>query len=152
MEVFRLTRKKYAETLSGVGAALRGARWNSAGVELVYTSSSRALALAEVAVHLSVATLPSDFVMVTIEIPNDLPQSQILQHDLPIGWNAFPYSAATQKIGDQFVQTRGTALLKGPSAVVKGDFNYLINPMHPDFHRISITHIEEFPIDRRLFG
>ena len=42
MEVYRLAREKYAKKLSGVGAAKYGNRWNSKGVEIIYTASSRA--------------------------------------------------------------------------------------------------------------
>ncbi|MBA2407387.1 MAG: RES family NAD+ phosphorylase, partial [Chitinophagales bacterium] len=57
MEVYRLSRQKFAGSLSGKGAAIKGARWNSAGVELIYTSANRSLAMAEIAVHFSLATL-----------------------------------------------------------------------------------------------
>jgi len=51
MEVFRLSRAKYADQLSGYGAALKGARWNSRGVEMIYAAENRSLAMAEVLVH-----------------------------------------------------------------------------------------------------
>ena len=56
MEVYRLTRQKFASRLSGKGAAIKGARWNSPGVEIVYTAVNRSLAMAEVAVHFTLAT------------------------------------------------------------------------------------------------
>lgn len=56
----------------GKGAALKGARWNSIGVELIYTASNRSLAMAEVAVHFTLATLPSDYMIITIFIPNNI--------------------------------------------------------------------------------
>lgn len=152
MEVFRLTRRKYAGTLSGIGASQRGARWNSVGVELIYTPSNRALALAEVAVHVSIATLPDDFVMVTIEIPDDISLGKLDSGDLPFDWNNFPYSARTQRLGDTFVTRNEQCVLSVPSAVVKGEYNILINPRHPEFGRIRISHIEDFAIGRRLFG
>jgi RES domain-containing protein len=72
MEVYRLSREKFAGTLSGKGAATKGARWNSVGVELIYTAANRSLAMAEVAVHFTLATLPDDYVMVTIFIPGSI--------------------------------------------------------------------------------
>ena len=48
MEAYRLSRTKFADTLSGKGAALKGARWNSIGVEIIYTAGNRSLAMAEV--------------------------------------------------------------------------------------------------------
>ncbi|MFY7847815.1 MAG: RES family NAD+ phosphorylase, partial [Bacteroidia bacterium] len=72
MEVYRLAREAYALPLSGLGAAIKGARWNSAGVELFYTAMNRSLAMAEVAVHFTLATLPDDYVMMTLDIPDQV--------------------------------------------------------------------------------
>jgi RES domain-containing protein len=38
-----------------------------------------------------------------------------------------------------------------PSAVVKGDFNYLLNPNHVDFKTIKIQKVSDFLFDNRLF-
>lgn len=151
MKVYRLSRRKYAEELSGKGAAKVGGRWNSRGTELIYTAQCRALAMAEVAVHLTLATLPEDFVMVEIDIPDAITITQFEPEKLPKRWNSFPYNLKTQSIGDEFVQDEKNCLLKLPSAVVPGDHNYLLNPKHPDFETIKISSIEDFPFDERLF-
>lgn len=151
MEVFRLARKPFSATLSGMGAAINGARWNSRGTELIYTAANRSLAMAEVAAHLTLATLPPDFVMITIEIPDDIAVAAITMKDLPANWNAFPHPASTRSIGDRFVAENKNAVLKIPSVVTRGDFNYLVNPKHPDFNRIRIMSTETFPFDHRLF-
>lgn len=151
MEVFRLARKHYAGRLSGMGAALRGARWNSVGVEPIYTACNRSLAMAEVVVHLNLATLPKDFQMVTIDIPDDIKIMQLETNELPTNWNAFPHVRSTQSIGDQFVREGVFCLLRLPSVVTKGDYNVLINPHHDDFKRIQVVGIEEFPFDQRIF-
>ena len=41
MKVFRLSKKKYAEELSGKGASKSGNRLNSKGTEIIYTAESR---------------------------------------------------------------------------------------------------------------
>ena len=152
MKVYRLSRKKYSEELSGKGAAIVGGRWNSRGTQIIYTAQSRALALAEVAVHLTVATLPDDFVMVEIELPDQMAIAKLDPEDLPKRWNVFPYNLQTQNFGDDFVRTSEKAVLRVPSAVVPGDFNYLINPRHSEFGEIKISKIEDFPMDNRLFS
>ncbi|RRO11927.1 RES family NAD+ phosphorylase [Flavobacteriaceae bacterium 14752] len=150
MEVFRLTREKYSKALSGKGSALSGNRWNSKGVEMIYTSQSRALAMAEVLVHLPLHQLPSDFKMMCIEIPQAVSVETLKTKDLPKLWNALPHHISSQKIGDDFIMQSQGAILKVPSAVVYGDFNYLINPYHADFKSISIKSVDDFPIDQRL--
>lgn len=152
MEVFRLSREKFASSLSGKGAALKGARWNSIGVELVYTAANRSLAMAEVAVHFTLATLPDDYVMMTIFIPDDIALFKLNISDLPKNWNMFPHPASTQSIGDQFVADDKFCVLQIPSVVALGDFNLLINPNHSDFSRIRIVEVVDFPFDKRIFG
>lgn len=152
MRVFRLARKKYGLALSGKGAARSGNRWNSKGTEIVYTSDSRALAMAEVAVHLTWETLPPDYVMLEIEIPETVGTASLAVDDLPKGWSNWPHRRATQAFGDRFIEAGEHAVLRVPSAVVPGDFNHLINPRHPDFQRIKRVAHHDFPWDERLFN
>lgn len=151
MRAFRLARKKYGTTLSGKGAALFGNRWNSKGTEMIYTADSRALAMAEVAVHLTLATLPSDYLILEIDLPDKLLFQKINAKELPIHWNTFPYSQKTQHLGDLFVHENKFVALQVPSAVVPGDFNYLLNPFHKDFGQVKIISSNDFPLDRRIF-
>ncbi len=150
MEVFRLARERYALPLSGKGAAIKGARWNSIGVEVIYTAQNRSLAMAEVAVHFTWATLPDDYMMMTIMIPDHVKMQELSVDDLPDGWNQFPHPASTQKIGDRFVLENKYCLLKIPSVVTQGDFNILINPNHDDFDTVKVLQLEPFPFDRRM--
>lgn len=151
MEVFRLSKRLYANKLSGVGAAMFGNRWNSKGIEMVYTSESRALAMAEVIVHLPLFLLPKDYVLIRIHIPDNLAFKTVLPSDIDDVWNRYPHSVITQQIGDQFIKDKEFAVLKVPSAVVKGDHNYLLNPYHKSFNRIIIKEITDFRFDSRLF-
>ena len=150
MEVFRLSRKKYASSLNGIGASIRGGRWNSKGVQMIYTAANRALAMAEVAVHFTYATLADDYMMLIIRVP-DTSMGSIEAKHLPKDWNSFPHKSKTQNVGDRFIVEGKHLLLKVPSVVVYGEYNYLINPNHPDFKKIKVTDADKFPFDRRLF-
>ncbi len=151
MEIYRLSKIKYSHELSGIGAAKEGARWNSIGVEMVYTAHNKSLAMAEVAVHFSLANMPSGYNMLTIYLPDDIPVKEISLDDLPEDWNVFPHSEATKKIGDEFVNENSYCVLKVPSAVTDGDYNYLLNSKHKDFGRIKIIDSKPFPLDKRIF-
>lgn len=151
MEAFRLSREKYAAPLSGKGAAMKGARWNSVGVKLIYTASNRSLAMAEVAVHLTLATIPNDYVMLTIYLPDDISTQKLTVNDLPNDWNVFPHRTSTQAVGDKFVSDNNHCVLQIPSAVTRGDYNLLINPHHSEFSKIKIIEIEKFPFNERIF-
>jgi RES domain-containing protein len=150
MEVYRLVREKYATPLSGKGAATYGARWNPIGIELIYTAQNRSLAMAEVAVHLTLATLPDDYMMATIDIPDDIPYTQLTEAQLPENWQDFPHPLSTQDIGRKFVTEQAYALLIIPSVITRGDHNVLINPNHPDFSKIKTTALEKFPFNKRI--
>lgn len=151
MEAFRLSREKFSTPLSGKGAALKGARWNSISVELIYAAWNRSLAMAEIAVHFTLATLPLDYVMLTLFIPDDISLKKLNRSDLPADWNTFPQPVSTQAIGDTFVSANKHCVLQIPSAVTQGDYNYLINPNHHDFSRIKIISTAKFPFDKRIF-
>lgn len=151
MIVYRICRAKYADDLNGTGAKIAGGRWNSKGVALLYTSDSRALAMAEVAVHLPYAIVPDDFVVISIELPENCSIEEAIANDLPHDWDDFPINNFTRFVGDDFVRKMECLVLKVPSAVVKGDFNYLINPFHKDFHKVKVVSKEPFIFDGRLF-
>jgi RES domain-containing protein len=151
MEVFRLSREKFSSPLSGIGAAIKGARWNSVGIEMIYTAANRSLAMAEVAVHFSISTIPEDYVMITIFIPDDISMKKISISELPPNWNSFPHPQSTQFFGDKFILENRYCVLQIPSSVTQGDYNLLINPNHIEFKQISIIDIRNFTFDQRLF-
>ena len=45
--------------------------------------------MAEVAVHLTLAPLPEDYMMITIDITEDIKVKQLTEADLPEDWQAF---------------------------------------------------------------
>lgn len=152
MIVFRLLNQNYGSGLSGAGAMIAGGRWNSPGISMIYTSETRALCTAEVAVNLPLGTFPSGYEMVSINIPDDILLTEILESDLPSGWKVFPLTIITQKIGDDFIIQGKFLIMKVPSVVVQGDSNYLINPRHTEFNRIEIVKKEPYEFDDRFFN
>ena len=151
MIVFRLSKSKFANDLSGKGAEKSGGRWNSKGTALVYTSESRALCTTEIAVHTPLGNLPLDYKLISIEIPEGLPIHELVTADLPADWKSIPHVYSTQSIGDRFVAEGIFPVLKVPSAVVQDEYNYLINPAHSSSATIRIKTIEPFNFDERLF-
>jgi RES domain-containing protein len=151
MIVFRLCKSKYANDLSGKGAEKSGGRWNGKGFPMLYTSGSRALCLTEIAVHIPLGILPMDFVLVSIELPETAEIMEVKESALPENWRNFPHPKATNDIGNSFLSNSSHLVLKVPSAVVQGEFNYLINPGHEFFSQIKISKVEDFYFDERLF-
>ena len=151
MIVFRLSKSRYSHDLSGKGAEKAGGRWNTKGSAVLYTGESRALCTAEIAVHLPLGIVPTEYELVTIEIPDTVSIQAVSVDELPDDWNALPPTRATQAIGDQWVKEGNSLVLQVPSVVIQGDFNYLVNPAHPDFGRVQRLSIEPFGFDERLF-
>lgn len=153
MIVYRIEREKYLKTaLTGIGASMsKGYRWNSFDTKLVYTAESRALATLEVSVHLDLSEdLPTDRYYVEIEIPGDIMIQEVKIEDLPKGWDSKPPIVITQIIGDDFVYQNESAVLKVPSSIVPQEFNYLINPNHPDTRKIKVIGKTLMNFDSRL--
>ena len=152
MIVYRLSRAKYKDELSGYEASLDGQSWNSKGTEVVYTAQTRALANSEVAVHIALGILPKDYFMVEIEIPDSISIDILPESKLPLGWDYLPCLPGSQLIGDMFVKENIFAVLKVPSVVVKGEYNFILNTKHKDFKKIKIINTEPFPFDQRYFS
>jgi RES domain-containing protein len=151
MIVFRLSKAAYANDLSGRGAEKAGGRWNSKGIAMVYAGETRALCTAEIAVHTPLGNIPFDYVIISIEIPASVAILEIKETALPLDWKSLPHSHSTQETGDNFVNQGSYAVMKVPSVVVPGEFNYLINPSHKDAKKIKIKTTAPFDFDARLF-
>ena len=148
MRAWRITREIYRpHALSGEGAARVGNRWNSPGVRIAYTSTSRPLAVLEMLVHVTRDTIPENLLILPINVPDSLVQEA---EGLPREWNALPYSAAARRFGEHWAAERRSAALLVPSVVLPAERNLLINPMHPDYSKIAALAPERFQFDRRL--
>jgi len=150
MLLYRITRQVYANDLSGTGARLYGGRWNNIGRPMVYTASSRSLATLEALVHLPTAIIPDDFCVITIDAPNDVFEADIRL--FPPNWNSYPEPEILKRTGDFFLKQNEHLLMKVPSAIVKQEFNYLINPTHPKISQVKIVKTEPFTFDERLLS
>ena len=73
--------------------------------------------------------------MVGFEFGNDLVSSP---PRLPKDWIKTPSPASNAAVGDKWVETAVSAVLKVPSAIVTQEYNYLLNPAHPHFPKITI--------------
>ncbi len=149
MIVYRLSRGKYHLDLSGKGAELYGGRWNSKGVAMLYTSQSRALAFAEVAIHVPVGIVPKDYFLISIKTSDTASILKLAEKEMPADWRSNPHSNSTQKIGDQFIIESKYLIFQVPSAIVPGDFNFLINPNHSLIKEVTIKDVEPFEFDSR---
>lgn len=148
MIVWRLARKKYA-ALDGEGSRIAGGRWNSHGGSVVYTAGSLSLAVLELLVHVDPEDAPNDLLAYQIEIPDNLKIESISPSDLPGTWQV-PEHEVCKSIGDGWISSQRTPILRVPSSIVPEESNYLINPGHPDISGIDIVSKRKFFFDKRL--
>jgi RES domain-containing protein len=116
------------------------------GVSVVYTSQSKALAALEMLVHLNP---PSVFKYKAFRIEFDESLVSTITQ-VPAGWDSEPPSVSTMKMGDRWAEELRSAVLAVPSAIIQEEWNYLVNPLHPDFSRIVIGAARDFAFDPRL--
>lgn len=113
---------------------------------MVYTAGSLSLAILEWRVNLAQWPPPATTI-VAVEIPEVLIW---IPPRLPTGWHRMPVTAASRNFGDAWIKSSRSAVLRVPSAVVPEEFNYLLNPAHPDFSRLVIGRPRVLKTDPRL--
>ena len=147
--VWRIVKRKYeAPAFDGEGASDYGGRWNSPGKRVIYTAGSKSLALLEQLVHLDSSAL-SSYVVIPVTFSDAL-LSEVDILLLPPDWKGHPAPVELRDIGDRWLDSFGSAVLRVPSAIVPDESNYLINPDHPDFSSVEIGASVPFEIDLRL--
>jgi RES domain-containing protein len=146
---WRLIKTKYLATAwDGEGAGKSGGRWNSVGVPVVYVSETLSLALVEILAHLTIGVLPA-YSAIRVDFDESIATSLEAQR-LPKGWRVSPPPITTQQIGDGWVRAATSAALRVPSVIVPSEFNYVLNPAHPDFARLVVGPARPFPFDARF--
>jgi len=148
MKLYRITREKYAPKLEASG---RANRWNMEKQYVVYASSSRSLAALELVAHRNAIMEGLRYKTVIIDVPD---QNGIIltanTKKLPQDWHLLENRFTTQKYGSDWYTKRSTPILKVPSAIIKEEFNFVLNTIQADFSQISIESIEDFSWDKRL--
>jgi len=147
---WRVVRAKYAappyDPFDGEGARKSGGRWNSPGVAMVYTTWAISLAVLETLVHAEELNSLLEKRMASFAFDDaDVAVAGVAANK--------PLSLAEYRmIGDTWIAAKTSPVLRVPSVVIPQEFNYLLNPEHPDFPRIrpTATKWEPLPIDRRL--
>jgi RES domain-containing protein len=135
-------------SLDGEGGRRYPGRWNTAGRPLVYLADSSGSALNELLAHLELTEdqIPSGYILLKVSVPETvsildlMPSAADWKHNLPL----------TRSLGDTWLREKSSALARVRSALLPLTFNYLLNPLHPDAARITITDSHPIDLDHRL--
>ena len=140
IQAWRVGRAAHAD-LSGEGARRHGGRWNSPGLPMVYTAEHPALAVLEVRVHLDLPPelLPDDYVLMRVDLPDEPPEEVAAMPSDP------------RSVGDDWLRSGRTAVLRVPSAIVPTATNLLLNPRHPRAAEARVPLTRPFQFDARLW-
>jgi RES domain-containing protein len=120
----------------------------SCGTAVVYASLTKSLAALESLVHLN-PPLRFKFLVFRIRF-DDAWVERFPVKRLPRNWRVEPPPPSTQQIGDRWVREARSAILALPSVIIPGEPNFLLNPAHPDFKKISVGKPDPFVFDPRL--
>ncbi len=149
MIVFRLGLTKFAANLTGEGARLNGGRWNHKLTPCIYTSESRALALLEYTVNVSIDEIPRALSFTTFEIP-DAEIQEVTEEALPGNWKDVPVPSSAKDFGTALLKKGQAPAFKIPSIVITQEYNYILNPLHADSRGFKILDIKDFVFDVRI--
>jgi RES domain-containing protein len=149
LSAWRIVRKKrLATAMTGQGASLYPGRWNGLGVPVVYAARSISLAILELLVHMESAPTTPEYRLLELEFEESLVTAVDVRR-LPRNWRRDPAPRQLQTVGNRWVRRGQSAVLQVPSAIT-GEPNYLLNPAHPDFGKISVGRPTVFKLDARL--
>lgn len=150
MTVYRITNSLYKDDLSGQGAKLYGGRWNNTGFPAVYTSEHISLCILEMLVNITLPESQLNYYLLQINIPDSFEPLFISKKKLKQNWE--DDENYSRFMGTAFLKNKQSLLLKITSAVINEENNYLINPLHSDFKKVSISKSLPFKFDNRLFN
>ena len=147
---WRIVQSRRVRTaFDGEGARRYGGRWNHKGTPVVYIGSSMSLAALEMLVHLPAPKVLNRYVVIPVEFDDSLCGWLDLT-TLPHNWRNSPSLLATRDVGTDWVNKGASAVLAIPSAVTPTEWNFMLNPKHPDFPKISVGAPQPYKYDPRL--
>jgi len=151
LRAWRVVKEKLKDTaFDGEGARRYGGRWNNPGKRMIYAAETASLALLELLVHIDSSLLPS-YTLFPVDFDKSL-VSTVEPSKLPRNWRTYPGPAALKRMGDEWLESLSSPVLKVPSVIVTHEWNYLFNPEHSKFSSLKIGGAVFLEIDHRLLG
>jgi RES domain-containing protein len=135
-------------SLDGVGGLLAPGRWHNAGRPILYAAETPPGALLEILVHLDFEDLPDDYQLIEIVGSVKASIATVEEASLPENWR--DDLVTTRKIGDEWLVSGRSLLMRVPSALAPLTSNWLVNPRYEDVVTTSTARTMRFPLDERL--
>ncbi len=138
-----------SRVFDGEGARRYAGRWNPAGVPVVYTSESLALAALELPVHVEIHQLARPLYAHRVDLPANL-VARPAASELPRGWDELDDPSPSQAFGGAWARSGRSLALAVPSIVVRSETNYVLAVEHAGFGRLKVEPAGRFSFDPRL--
>lgn len=153
MFVYRIVKSKTRTgDLSGTGSFRGGGRWNNKGTHMLYTSENSSLAYLETLVHFNTIEFPPQLYIVKISVSDEAPIYELPDKDYPAQWLEIGQPAC-KLMGDKWMSEQKYFGFRVRSAVNPSEYNYLLNPLYPDFNKLAeAVSATEINIDERIIG
>jgi RES domain-containing protein len=116
---------------------------------MVYLAGSRSLAALEMLVHLDAPKLLDSYTMFDVSFDSSSVK-ELAASELPAGWRGDPVPGETQAIGDSWVASAVSPVLRVPSTLIPEESNFLVNPRYPRIFRLRVGDPKRFAFDPRL--
>ncbi len=148
MKLYRFGKQPYIQDTSGQGGLYHNGRWHHKGTQILYTAEHLSLAKLEMLANSPI--LPVNYFALTLEVPNSASAKHLEAADLPTDWPSLPYPPELAAIGEEWIREGKHWLLRVPSAHSPAEYNYLLNPLHPEHISLRVLSLEPHPFDKRL--
>lgn len=113
---------------------------------MVYTSEHQALAALEILNYWEIFSSLKGYHAYTCSFDEKLIENVQLETR-----NDLLNRTKTQAIGDQWIESQRSVVLRVPSVAITQGINYLLNPAHPQFYdRVQLRLLGSFAFDARV--
>lgn len=151
---YRLVRQARAlDAFNGEGARRFGGRWNPKNISVVYGSEHLSLAVLEFRVNQGGYDPDDRYVYFQFEF-NEASIESV--ETPPADWlTRFKEDGtitAAQVFGEEWFLQKRSAVLSVPSAVIRIERNFLLNPHHADFAKVAISPATKLDLDPRIWN
>lgn len=160
LTLYRVTSRKYADSLSGIGGALSPGRWNRKGEEAIYTSTQIGVCVLERLVHTPKTRIPTDLALMTIHLTgiwqevdaqSFMFKRNTLHSRTSVDW---VYCPSLRNAADRYAlrEIDGNILVFSVPSVIVPVWNVVLYPRARGFwEHVSLVSVEPFDYDPRLF-
>jgi RES domain-containing protein len=151
---YRLVRQRRAsDAFSGEGPRRFGGRWSPKNIPVVYGSEHLSLAVLEFRVNQGGYDPDDQYVYFQFEFAEALVERV---ETPPADWlTRFKEDGsitAAQAFGEKWFLQKRSAILSVPSAVIRIERNFVLNPQHPDFAKVAVSSAATLDLDPRLWN